>query len=119
MTDKPTMSETQEYFSGLIEKEEKQESRSASHPVSVPFYRLYEVCESLDRLEAAEAKLNTVRMETLGWAYADACVMADKGIDIRQVEVPTIIERCKADFEQTNDLPTKGTDMKTIEHIIK
>ena len=37
-------------------------------------------------------------MEALGWAYADACLMADKGIDIRQVEVPSIIERFEVDF---------------------
>ena len=50
------------------------------------------------KLETAEKENKRVMMETLGWAYADACVMADNGIDIRQILVPTIIERCENDF---------------------
>jgi vacuolar-type H+-ATPase subunit I/STV1 len=75
--------------------------------------RIKELQAQLDRehkawelmLEAAEAenqelleRLKSLQYQTLGWAYADACQMADKGIDIRQVEVPIIIERMKRDF---------------------
>jgi hypothetical protein len=69
-------------------------------------YMLAEVCHNAAKhLEAAEAenqelleRLKSLQYQTLGWAYADACQMADKGIDIRQVEVPIIIERMKRDF---------------------
>ena len=45
-----------------------------------------------------QATIEKVARGTLGWAYADDCVMMDKGIDIRLVEAPTIIERHERDL---------------------
>ena len=38
------------------------------------------------------------RLEALGWAHADACVMLDKGLDPRTEEVPGIVERAMVDL---------------------
>lgn len=34
----------------------------------------------------------------LGWMYAELCSLTDKGIDIRKVTVPELLERYKKDF---------------------
>lgn len=50
----------------------------------------------IDKLEEA---VHSVRVEAIGWAYADACVHLDKGEDYRKVEVPTILDRALKDLE--------------------
>lgn len=40
-----------------------------------------------------------IQMETLGWMYALACTMLDKGEDLREVTVPELIERFNKDME--------------------
>lgn len=36
--------------------------------------------------------------EALGWMYAEACVLADKGVDIRQVDASEFIPRMEKDL---------------------
>ncbi len=38
------------------------------------------------------------RAEVIGWMYAYACVLLDKGEDLRKVEVPIIHEQAKVDL---------------------
>ena len=40
-----------------------------------------------------------VRMEALGWMYAYACNALDKGEDIRQIEVPELLEAFHKDHD--------------------
>ncbi len=40
------------------------------------------------------------RLEALGWAHADACVMLDKQLDPRTEEVPGIVKRALVDLEK-------------------
>ena len=42
--------------------------------------------------------------QVMGWTYAYACIMADKGEDIRKLEVPDLIAQC------AHDLPLMRTD---------
>jgi hypothetical protein len=49
-------------------------------------------------------------IQALGWMYAEACILADAGTDIRKVEVPTLIARIQRDIpELADDLP-EGKD---------
>ena len=48
--------------------------------------------------DALEKYIEGVRIEALGWSYADACVHLDKGEDYRQIEVPSILNRAIADL---------------------
>lgn len=41
------------------------------------------------------------RAEVLGWMYAEACASLDKGEDIRQIEVPSILERATKELNVT------------------
>ena len=45
-----------------------------------------------------ELYCESVRMEAIGWAYADACVDLDNGDDPRLKEVPEMLERAKTDL---------------------
>ena len=43
----------------------------------------------------------------IGWTYSYLCSLVDKGIDIRKVEVPSILEEANnslVDIEQSEDL---------------
>jgi len=37
-------------------------------------------------------------LQGLGWMYTEACVMLDKGNDLREVLVPDLAERCMHDL---------------------
>jgi hypothetical protein len=45
-----------------------------------------------------EHYIEEVRAEAIGWAHADACIMLDKGMDYRLVEVPDILRRALIDL---------------------
>lgn len=55
-----------------------------------------EIPESL--LNDLEQYIDGVRAQTLGWAYADACVSLDRGIDYRTIEAPSIFSRAMSDL---------------------
>ena len=38
-------------------------------------------------------------IEAIGWTYAYCCILADKGKDIRKVEVPKILEQAEKDLK--------------------
>ena len=40
----------------------------------------------------------SINYETLGWMYAYCCVELDKGNDVREIEVPIIIEAAERDL---------------------
>ena len=46
-----------------------------------------------------EKKIDRVRAETLGYAYQWLCLEADKGRDIREIEVPELLEAAERDLE--------------------
>ena len=48
---------------------------------------------TMTSVEVREIEAREVFAKALGWMYAEACDMAEKGIDIRKVEVPEILER--------------------------
>ena len=43
--------------------------------------------------EELENYIDSVRHETIGWIYAYACNLLDDDKDIREIEVPEIIEK--------------------------
>ena len=47
--------------------------------------------------------VNAERMRLLGWAHADACVAAKKGIDVRATFVSLFIARAEKDLELLDD----------------
>lgn len=56
-----------------------------------PTTRAYDKLESFIRAELARA-----RREAIGYMYAEACAMLDKGEDIRTVEFPELAEKAIA-----------------------
>ena len=50
-------------------------------------------CDKDKLFKMLEQYVKQARLEAIVWMYADACVMADEGTDIRKVEVPTILDR--------------------------
>jgi hypothetical protein len=46
-----------------------------------------------------DMKIIQAQMEALGWMYAEACNMIDRGEDLRKVEVPELLERFHKAFE--------------------
>jgi hypothetical protein len=40
-----------------------------------------------------------IQMEALGWMYAQACNMLDRGEDLRKVTVPELLERFHKDMD--------------------
>lgn len=36
-------------------------------------------------------------VQAIGWTWAEACSRTDKGEDVRQVNIPLILERAKED----------------------
>ncbi len=43
---------------------------------------------------------NELALQVMGWMYAEACVLADEGTDIRKVEVPVIMSKLKRDMPE-------------------
>ena len=62
---------------------------------NMDIYRAYNLNEVYDELEDY---VNKIRMETLGWAHADACVHIDKNIDYRTIDCPSIAKRAIKDL---------------------
>lgn len=56
---------------------------------------IYPTTEAYNKLERY---VESVRGETLGWAYADACTHIDAIEDYRRVQVPSIYERMIKDL---------------------
>jgi hypothetical protein len=56
---------------------------------------IYHTTKAYDELEKY---IRSVRVEALGWAYADACTTLDRGQDYREIEVPSIIKRALIDL---------------------
>jgi hypothetical protein len=50
--------------------------------------------------EQFELYIEGVRIEAIGWTYADACVALDNGDDPRLYKVPNILARAKVDLGQ-------------------
>ena len=55
------------------------------------------------RLGEADKAIKAAHYEALGWAIAYACSVADEGIDIRKVEVPTIIRHMETQLMELKD----------------
>jgi hypothetical protein len=51
------------------------------------------------------------QMEALGWMYAEACNMLDRGEDLRKVEVPEILARFHKAFEEAQDGKNRSNDV--------
>jgi hypothetical protein len=60
-------------------------------------HEIYPTTRAYNKLEN---HMEFIRYETLGWMYAYACQAIDKGVDIRQVEVPQIMEQFKKDMAE-------------------
>lgn len=43
---------------------------------------------------------NKIMLESLGWMYAEACLLADAGKDIRLIEVSGLIERAQIELKE-------------------
>lgn len=50
-----------------------------------------------------KAQVIKIQMEALGWMYAEACNMLDRGEDLRKVPVPEIIDRFHRAFDKNCD----------------
>ena len=50
-----------------------------------------------DELQKVKQERDGAVMQSIGWMYAYCCTLADKGVDIRKLEVPVIME----DFAKT------------------
>jgi hypothetical protein len=61
-------------------------------------YQNKEIMTTAGEIEAICDYVDEQRILALGWATADACAHLDKGIDYREVEVPTILERFQKDL---------------------
>lgn len=48
--------------------------------------------------KAIEEMLDTVRIEAVGWAWAKACVLLDKGVDPRQYAQDQLIVEARTDL---------------------
>ena len=57
---------------------------------------IYGTTKAFDEIENY---IQSVRVEAIGWAIADACVAIDRRKDYRKIEIPSIIERAKHDLE--------------------
>lgn len=62
-----------------------------------------ERCERIAELEAENDALKIHVHETLGWMYAEACSMLDRGEDLRQVEVPDLMMRWLDTFREDEE----------------
>ena len=49
--------------------------------------------------------LGSVRAETIGWTWVEACNQHDRGMDPRFYEVPKLLEKAKADLNPERDAP--------------
>lgn len=47
-------------------------------------------------------KLETGRIEGMGWAWVEACTMLDHGLDPRNVEMPAVLAKMVVAFETKN-----------------
>ena len=47
-----------------------------------------------------EHYIEQVRAEAIGWCYAEACTNLDKGIDLRAMDVPSILKRANKDLDK-------------------
>lgn len=56
---------------------------------------IYETTKAFDALESL---INSAKIQAIGWMYAEACANADDGIDIRKIEVPSLIVRAQEDL---------------------
>lgn len=48
--------------------------------------------------------------EVLGWAHAEFCSAVDRGEDIRQMNVPDLIERFEADMPEFKQMLSEAND---------
>ncbi len=62
-----------------------------------------EIYPTTNAYDALEEYINKVRVETIGWAHADACTALDKGDDYRKADVPGILRRALCDLSQGGD----------------
>ena len=49
--------------------------------------------------------LGSVRAETIGWTWVEACNQASRGMDPRFFEVPKLLEKAQADLNPERDAP--------------
>jgi hypothetical protein len=42
--------------------------------------------------------LGSVRAETIGWTWTEACSQHDRGMDVRRQEIPALLEKARADL---------------------
>lgn len=47
--------------------------------------------------------LESVRVEAIGWTWAEACSQSDRGMDVRRFEVPLLLDKAKADLNPERD----------------
>jgi hypothetical protein len=55
--------------------------------------------EQKHEIESLKHEVNRMTM-AFGWLYAKACIMADNGEDIRQVEFPALWEECQQNLDE-------------------
>jgi hypothetical protein len=73
-----------------MERDRDEIVRIVSEMLDNPVNEIYPTTKCYDELENY---IDTIRHETMGWIYAYACNLLDEGKDIREIEVPEIIEK--------------------------
>ena len=56
---------------------------------------IYRTTRAYNKLEAL---LSAARLQALGWTWTEACILTDKGEDIRRHEMPELAERIERDL---------------------
>lgn len=71
-------------------------SRMLDNPDDCGIFPTTECYDDLEKLVFRK------QFEAMGWTYAHACILQDRGIDIRTVLVPDIIKQANKDLEMKN-----------------
>ena len=69
--------------------------RIISDMLDNPDEGIYPTSTAYGRLETY---IHSIRIEAIGWMHAYACMAADKGSDIRLIEVPEILDAANRDL---------------------
>jgi hypothetical protein len=59
----------------------------------------------MDQVDTEREKVRVLHLQTIGWMYAYACNCADRGVDIRKIELPLIADQCSAALAATEEQP--------------
>ena len=63
----------------------------------------YEKIGRDNAIEQLVELLTNVRAETVGWTWAEACSQYDKGLNVKEQDVPKLMEKAVADLNPTRE----------------